>query len=221
MKKTGIFIFSLILVYNSCSGQQGDASDSKSAFYNPDFEITFFSNAENVDAIERNTLAANLIEKSYAVEGTLKDSILNEAKNILEDVIRNNELFYKAYVNLATVFIKKRNFDKAELILKKLNDKIEYPYAVFYLGILLEKKGKIKQAKEKYKRALYLYNEYLKTYMSSINDELSREYVLLLLEGKEEAAKRLNDQFANSENLPILSKEDIKSFDRDKFINDF
>ena len=137
-------------------------------------------------------------------------------------VINEKNNFYRAYISLAIVYIRKKNYRQAEVVLTNLIKIIEYPDAVFYLGILLEKQNDKKNAEENYKRALILYNDYLTTHMARTNDELNREVVVLLLAGKEYSLKRFDEQLKeNPDNTPLLEKDFIQNFDRDKFIQEF
>lgn len=217
LRLLNISVTLLFFVTVSISQQQPDS------FYDLDFEWNFEMNPENVDHIELNILAVKLLNESERQFNSFKeDSLLEVAKEILTKIVNEKKYFYKAHINLATILIRQKNYDEAETVLKNLLGIIEYPTCVFYLGILLEKKNEIDQATEKYKRALFLYNEYFKTYLSGGLVDQEREMILLLLEGKEKSIKRVQEQIKSTpDDTPLLDEEFLTDFDRKKFIEDF
>ncbi len=197
------------------------SQDKEKGFYSNDFEWNFENSPENKTYIDLAIAAVSLMNESERQFNILKtDSLLEDAKKILIKIVSERKHFYKAHISLATVYIWQRKYGKARLTLDSLNAIIEYPSSTFYLGILSEKENEIEEATQYYERALLLYDEYSKTYLGLPTQE--KEYLLLLLHGKEKSIKRVQNQIENDpNNQPFLNEEFIVDFDRKKFIEDF
>lgn len=194
-------------------------------------ENNVVNKSENVLAYEHtnkeftklNEEALLLLKKSqYKENEELKDSLLLKALTLLEKAIEINKDFYIAYINRATI---QRNLGRYEAAIKTLKELInqnkEYPEAVFYIGLIYEKIGKIDIAKKKYQEALNIYELYLRTPMATAQDEMNKELLLIFVEGKQNALdivkKRLEKEPGNT--TLLINKKIIEEFNREDFIN--
>jgi len=215
IKKINIFLFLITSVALSQNLQKN--------YYELDFEWKFENNPENKKYIELNIKAVNLQYESLIQFNKQKqDSLLNCSEELLRKIVKDRKHFYKAHINLFYALLKQKKYKDAKLVLKNLEEIIEYPPGIFYYGILLEKDNKNAQALEYYKRALFLYDEYLKTFLYGSLTQQEKEHVELLIDGKEESLKRIREKCqSDPEYIPMLNEEYIKNFDRHKFIHEF
>ncbi len=140
------------------------------------------------------------------------------------EVLEKKEDFYYAYLNKANILKGLGKYDAAIKTLEELlKVKEDYPEAIFIMGLIYEKTGNMDKAKQKYKRALKAYADYLKTPMATEQDKTNEALVLLFIEGKEKALKRINEQIKeNPENNNLLiDKQIIEQFNRVEYFKNF
>jgi tetratricopeptide (TPR) repeat protein len=141
-----------------------------------------------------------------------------EAAHLIEKAIAIDSSYTNAYTNLAQIYFKLDSNEKAlEVLNKLLLIKPDYVEAISSQGFVLEKIGRIKEAEKKYIKAFHMYDLQLnKTYKDYIN----KAFLALLIYGKEEAIKEL-DNIKNrfSEEDITLYKNQFKNFNRREFIN--
>lgn len=186
-------------------------------------ELSFYTKKENSKILILNDNAVKLLQDSEKVKNmpTVRDSLLNVALLYLNKAIMIDSTFYNAFLNKSTVLMKLGEYEKAVECLEKILSYKNIPEAYFIIGLIYEKIGKNEQAKVNYRKALNLYDNYINSPLSTARDKLNREYVLLLLEGKEKLLKRINKQLEKDPDNPTLlfNKSIILEFNRKTFIN--
>jgi len=181
---------------------------------------------EYAEARKLNNNGVRLLELSYPYpNGSLiKDSLLNEALNNFNKAINEKKDYYRAYYNYAIVLVAKKQYDAALHALEELLEVQESDPGTFLLmGMLYEKSGNVGIAEQQYERALKAYDEKLKTPMTSFQDSLDKDQVLLFLEGKENALERINARLKKDpQNVDLLmAKQSIEQFDREEYFRNF
>ncbi len=61
------------------------------------------------------------------------------------------------------------------------------------MGVSNEKLGDLKQAKKSYIEAYEKYEEYSKTPLAIVQDEINQQFLLIFIEGKEKALEKINE----------------------------
>ena len=101
-------------------------------------------------------------DKISEAKDLLMNGRLEEAKNIFQDIIKDQPTNYKAYTNIGAISLQLGKFDDAELNFKnaiKHNPMFEVAY--FNLGITQKKQGKFNEAEISFKNAINLRVDYL------------------------------------------------------------
>ena len=181
---------------------------------------------ENAKARALNDKGVRLLQMSqpYPKGSPIKDSLLNEALNNLNKAIGEQRNYHHAYYNKANVLIAMKKYDAAlkaieELLQVKKND----PGTFLLMGMIYEKSGNMGKAQQQYERTPKAYEEKLKTPMATLQDSLEKDQVLLFLEGKEKALKRINERLKKDpQNVDLLiAKQSIEQFDREEYFKNF
>ena len=100
-------------------------------------------------------------DKISEAKDLLMNGRLEEAKNIFQDIIKNQPTNYKAHTNIGAISLQLGKFDDAEFNFKnaiKHNPMFEIAY--FNLGITQKKQGKFNDAEISFKNAISLREDY-------------------------------------------------------------
>lgn len=163
-------------------------------------------NRPSATAIKLNDSAAAFMMRLK--QGNRQQGNLDSALILLDKAIAIDQDYFIAYSNKVAVYCRQGNFSKAAETAKQLERiQPQNPEAIFELGFLLEKTGKVKEAREKYQKALSLNKKKLKELDSQNKQYLSIQinYALnLIFSNKEDEGKReLNDVLKKDpNNLP-------------------
>lgn len=171
--------------------------------------FAFTSCSTNVNKSKTpNSTAVALNDSAVAIMMKFKSGNLDSACILLNKSVAIDPDYFIAYSNKVAVYCRQKNFKKAAETARNL-ERIQpaNPEGIFALGFLLEKSGQLKEADEKYKRALSLNEDKLKNLDSKDKNYLSVQtnYALnLILAHKEEQGRQeLNKILAvDSENRP-------------------
>ncbi|MBA7577640.1 hypothetical protein ES708_19493 [subsurface metagenome] len=187
-----ITYLSIVLVLiTSCTGRNQEKSLTEPS------KITSRLNDEVFDC---NDKAFNLIEKSKAVQQSLKDSLLAEAISLIDDCLKQDSSFVSYYVNKANAFYNLNKFNGAIVALEDGFNYTNHPSLLFTIGILYEKEGDNTKASVYFTNALTRYDSLLSTGNYTPSDEINREYVKLMLYGKRKTIEDLKDRKKMGEN---------------------
>lgn len=122
---------------------------------------------------------------------------LDSALVLLDSAIKIEPGFLAAYSNKTEIYVRQGKLYKALETARQL-EKIDpqNPQAIFGVGLLLEKTGKITNAKEYYQKALVLYEDELNHSRSDEKKyrtiQVNYAYALIFANRKEDAKKELN-----------------------------
>ncbi|MFC0878728.1 tetratricopeptide repeat protein [Saccharicrinis sp. FJH2] len=222
--KNFIFISACLIIISTCKGKEkNETKDVKILKTNK--ELTFDVDTSISDANKLNTIAVKLLRKSESkfIDKNEKDSTLRLSIFILNKAIKNDSNFYIAYINKAKALRNIGAINESILVLKKLIKRESYAQGLLFLGLIYEKAGDMDMANDYYTKALEAYDIKFKSFEGTTMDEINREYVLLLLEGKEKSLKRINEQLKeNPDDQDLIFKKSIiDGFNREEFIANF
>lgn len=133
-------------------------------------------------------------KQSDIASHSLKDSLLVEVISLIDDCIKQDSSFVSYYINKANAFYNLNDFNSA---ISSLEDGFIYtrqPSLLFTIGILYEKEGDNTKANNYFTNALTLYDSLLSTVNFSPGDEVSREYVKVMLYGKQKTITDLKNR---------------------------
>ena len=104
----------------------------------------------------------NIEDKLSEAKNLLLNGRLEEAKNIFQDIIKDQPTNYKAYTNIGAISLQLGKFDDAELNFKNaIEHNPMFEVAYFNLGITQKKQGKFNEAEISFKSAINLRVDYL------------------------------------------------------------
>lgn len=184
------------------------------------------SEESNVNQKDSQLSSKQLFEKAIDLQrkngfflSTSKDTqvYINSAE-LMEKAISLDSSNVNYRVNLAKVYFKLDSNEKAlDVFNEILLIKPDYVEAVTSKGFILEKLGNITDAKKSYQKALKIYG--LRT-DKTYGDYINMSFLVLLLEGKEEALKELSQVKNKFPDKDItVFKNQFENFDRKEFIN--
>jgi len=215
----------LILITLSCRNQNSNNNNNEQKEVIKNDELDFYMDSNNTSIIKLNTNAIKLIQKSNSkfIDKNEKDSLLRVALEMLNQIIKKDSSFYKAYINKSEILRQLNSYDEAANVLEELLKIKEYPEGIFGLGLIYEKLGNINTAEMFYKKAYVAYEARLQTPISTATDELNLQYVILFIDGKEKCLKSINEKLKEDPNNSNLrfSKEIIETFNRKDFIENY
>jgi len=221
-----LLIIILVAVVFSCKNNK-QAETSKDAFTHNDTitdELSFYADESNRDLLELNNNAVKILQNINRVhEPEIRDSLLNVGLDDVNKAIQKDSSFYNAYLNKATLLRHLGKYEESVGALQELLKRKSYPEAIFVLGVTYEKLGNLQLATEKYKEAYAAYDKYLKTPLAVAQDEINQQFLLIFIEGKEKALKKINEEIKkNPDNTELLiNKSIIEEFNRQEFISSF
>lgn len=175
---------------------------------------------ENNDIIELNSRAVKLTRKSQSkfISKNEKDSVLNLALNILNEVIKKDSCFYEAFTNKATVLRNMGRLKESMKVLKDLIDRKEFADGLFALGLSYDRIGNEERASMYYQRALKAYKLKLNSPYRTAVDEVNFVYALLFVEkGKVPDKSKFEQYNINYQ----FAKDIIDHFNKEEFILNF
>jgi tetratricopeptide (TPR) repeat protein len=151
--------FILVLLFLSCSNESKQQPDQ---VYNP-------------EAIELNNKAVKLSQR-FQVDSALM---------LYDQAIELDETYYLPHSNKVNIYVRRKEYDKAlyeaEMAVKKKPDLAE---AVFFAGLLNEKQGNLKKAKEYYLKSIEIFDNRIKNpekkehiNSNKLNRALSKKFV--------------------------------------------
>jgi tetratricopeptide (TPR) repeat protein len=221
-------MITMMFLVTSCGNQTKDVDKKHNNKLSNQVEThtKLHTDRKNGHVFVLNDMSVELMEKSLRYEkgSYVRDSLLNEALSYANAAIEIKEDFYYAYLNKANILKSLGKYDAALKTLEELlKVKEDYPEAIFIMGLIYEKTGNMNKAKQKYESALKAYEDYLKTPMATEQDKTNKDLVLLFIEGKEKALRRINEQIKeNPENINLLiNKQIIEQFNREEYFMDF
>lgn len=95
----------------------------------------------------------------------LSQNKFEDAENIFKDILKLDQNYYKAYVNIGVICIKLKKLNDAEKNFEKaIKIKPDYELAYYNLGTIQEKIGKINDAIKNFKKAIDLKPNYFEAY---------------------------------------------------------
>ncbi len=223
-----LLIIIVVAIVISCNTKQEKTSTTDSYYYSPDDTITdelsFYTDEKNRDLLMLNDNAVKVLQNiDRIIDVKMKDSLLNKALDDIHEAIQKDSNFYNAYLNKAALLRHLGKYEESVAALQELLNRKSYPEAIFVLGITYEKLGNLQLANEKYKEAFSEFNKRLKTPAATVRDESNQQFLLIFIEGKEKALKKINEEIKkNPGNTELLiNKSIIEEFNRQEFIENF
>jgi tetratricopeptide (TPR) repeat protein len=182
-------------------------------------------NENNFTLAELNQKGLHLLEQGkYETIFHKKDSLFCLSLIYFNRILKEDSSFFPAYINTADVYEERGEFIKAIDILSD-SRKIRplYPNATLRLGILHEKLGKDTLAFDYYREAEKEYIKYTESKYYSVADDINSIFVYFLLEGKDNAIKRLEEKYKDNPNNEYYIElvEEYKDFNREKYIENY
>jgi len=157
------------------------------------------------------------------VRNSGNDDSLYLAINLLDSAIKLDSTNYNSLAIKCQI---ECTLGKYEEAIKDINHilSIKKDYLVIKAakGFIYEKMGNRNQAEKVYKEVLNDYNEKIKSDSNSIDDEINRNFIILLLDKDAgiKAFEILHKSYPNNKNINDLH-ETYYQFDREKFISSF
>lgn len=155
---------------------------------------------------------------------SIKDSLFNRAIYYASEILKIDSTFIPAYINMSVAYTALKKYKEAIKVLSTLRKHIPiFPEATFRMGIISEKMGNDSVAKDYYLKAFIEYKNYLNSPYATAADEINFEFLYLLLEGKDNAVKRIQKKLESSPDNPTYSYllKTFKEFNRDDYIKNY
>jgi tetratricopeptide (TPR) repeat protein len=140
------------------------------------------------------------VPKTYAVErnrlamDAMKANRIEEALEFAEQAIKEDPLYYQAYLNKANMLARQgRYWGAAEILNTIIGLRPDVAQAVVFRGIFLEQAGDLREARACYARAVSIIDAQIAAGDTYPETFLNRAIALYLLRGKVSAIRELND----------------------------
>lgn len=140
------------------------------------------------------------IPKTYAVERNrlameaIKANRIEDALEYAEQAIREDPLFYQAYLNKANMLARQGLYwGAAETLNTIIGLRMDVPQAVVFRGIFLEQAGDLREARACYARAVSIIDAQIAAGDTLPETAVHRAIALYLLRGKVNGVRALND----------------------------
>jgi tetratricopeptide (TPR) repeat protein len=155
---------------------------------------------------------------------TANDSVTRIGLSLIDKVIKKDSNFFEAYHNKAIYQCKLKQYYEAISTLQKcIKIKKDDDGSVYFLGLIFEKVGNIDSANFYYLKTLDLYTEKIRLRPYSINLQISKLRLLLLLWHKDKVLVEYEKYYKKYSHYPPYKKlkNEIINFDRVKFFRVF
>jgi tetratricopeptide (TPR) repeat protein len=145
---------------------------------------------------------------------------LKQAIKLLDSSIKIDKRYETTYACKVFILCQLNNYQQAIVVLNQAVALSPYNVRLVTLqGMLFEKTGAINQAMLKYKRADGIYDLLIQAKPNNVNYKLSKAFLQLLLNKKDEALREYNAIAKNSKDENVIAmKPFFYVFDRDAYI---